>query len=563
MKSHGRVVPPSARRGRSSTAGWPLLLVLAGGFVAVAAAWFALSNSLGGNKDPQDYRYVEAVVGAPSRVNPLFVHLNDADRDLASLVFSGLTRLAADGSVLPDLAETWETSPDGRTVTFHLRGDARWHDGTRFTSADVMFTYSLLGSPNVESDPDQATLWHNITCSAADEATVACRLPEPFAPFPAYASAGILPQHVLAGTEASALATSIFNQNPIGTGPFKLASLDGSRAILRANDNYYLGGPPLSEIEMRFYPDASTAVASVVRGEARGIFLDASASADDLDAVASVSGLKRYEAIRTAYTVLYLNNSQPPLNDASVRIAIAETIDIDGIIDSLLGGRAVRANSPIVAGTWANNPELELNGRDLTEARNRLDEAGWAPPDNAAVRMRNGVELRLTLLTDRDPIRGRISNEIAKELADVGIAVTLAPEESTNLIRDFLIPRQYQAALFGLDPGLDPDPYPAWHSSQASDSGRNLAAYADEKADKLLEEARVTSNLDQRQQLYYAFQAVFRDDVPSVLLYHPRDTYFVTDEIKGLQLGTLFSPSSRFRNVNEWSFEQGRDIRNR
>src|SRR5207253_8648850 len=123
---------------------------------------------------------------------------------------------------------------------------------------------------NAVGSRDQAAGWPNITGTAADEATGASRLPEPFAPFPACASAGILPQHVLAGTEASALATSIFNQNPIGTGPFKLASLDGSRAILRANDNYYLGGPPLSEIEMRFYPDASTAVASVVRGEARG-----------------------------------------------------------------------------------------------------------------------------------------------------------------------------------------------------------------------------------------------------------------------------------------------------
>jgi len=177
--------------------------------------------------------------------------------------------------------------------------------------------------------------------------------------------------------------------------------------------------------------------------------------------------------------------------------------------------------------------------------------------------MKNGVELRLTLLTDRDPIRGRISSEIARELADVGIAVTLAPEESTNLIRDFLIPRQYQAALFGWDPGLDPDPYPTWHSSQASDSGRNLAAYANDKADKLLEEARLTSNLDQRQQLYYAFQAVFREDVPSILLYHARNTYFVTDEVKGLQLGTLFSPSSRFRNVHEWSFQESRGLGNR
>jgi peptide/nickel transport system substrate-binding protein len=563
MKSRGRTVPPSARDRGSSTAGWPLLLVLAGGFVAVAAAWFALSNSLGGDNNRRDYRYIEAVVGTPSRINPLFVHLNDADRDVASLVFSGLTQLAVDGSVVPDLAETWETSPDGRTFTFHLRRDAHWHDGVPFTAADVVFTYSLLGDPNVQADPDQAALWRNITCSAADEATVACQLPEPFAPFPSYAATGILPQHVLAGTEASALAGSAFNQNPIGTGPYKLASLDNSRAILRANDNYYLGSAQLSEIELRFFPDRSTALASVVRHEAKGIFLDASASGDDLDAVGSVDGLKRYDAIRTAYTVLYLNNSQAPLNDVRVRLAIAKTIDIDRIIDSLLGGRAVRADSPIVTGTWANNPDLELNRRDLADARKHLDEAGWALAENGNVRMRNGVELRLTLLTDADPIRGSISTEIADELADVGIAVTLAPEESTNLIRDFLIPRQYQAALFGWDPGLDPDPYSAWHSSQASDSGRNLAAYADEKADKLLEEARVTSNLDQRQQLYYAFQDVFRDDVPSVLLYHARNAYFVTEEIKGLQLGTLYYPASRFRNVHEWTFEESQNIRSR
>ena len=343
MKSRGQIVPPSARKPRSSTAGWPLLLVLAGGFVAVATAWLALSSSLGGENNQSDYRYIEAVVGAPSRVNPLFVHLNDADRDVASLVFSGLTRLAADGSVLPDLAETWETTPDGRTITFHLRGDARWQDGTSFTAADVVFTYSLLGNPTVEGDPDQAALWRNITCTAPDELTVACKLPEPFAPFPAYAAIGILPQHVLAATEASALATSPFNQNPIGTGPYKLASLDSSHALVRASDKYYLGGPSLTEIELRFFPDTSTAVASVVRGEAKGILLDANVSADDLDTVASVNALKRYEAIRTAYTILYLNNSQPPLNDVLVRQAIAETIDIDGLIDSVLGGRAARA----------------------------------------------------------------------------------------------------------------------------------------------------------------------------------------------------------------------------
>jgi peptide/nickel transport system substrate-binding protein len=564
MKSRGRIVPPSARhRKTSSSAGWPLLLVLAGGLVAVATAWFAFSDSFADNKSPRAYRYVEAVVGSPSRVNPLFAHLNAADRDLSSLVFSGLTRLGKDGTVLPDLAERWETNSDGHSVTFHIRPGVSWHNGTPFNSADVVFTYSLLADPSLEADPGQAPLWRKVTCSAPDDLTVVCQLPDPFAPFPAYATQGILPKQLLQGTDARALATSSFNQNPVGTGPYKMVSLDATRAVLHLDDNYHLGTPKVTEIELRFFPDSATAAASVVHGETNGVFLDTTAAPQDLDTAASVDGLKSYEAIPTAYTVLYLNNSQTPLNDVLVRRAIAETIDIDGIIDSLLGGRAVRAGSPIVNGTWAYNRELEGLRHDTDDARNLLGQAGWITPDDGAVRVRNGVEFRLTLLTDRDPVRGLISGAIAQQLADIGIAVTLAPQEPSNLIRDFLIPRQYQAALFGWDPGPDPDPYPAWHSSQASDSGRNLAAYANQQADQLMEQARVTSNVEERQRLYYEFQKVFQQDVPSVLLYHPRNTYFVTEQIKGIQLGVLFSPSSRFGNVHEWVFEEGSDIRNR
>lgn len=554
-------MPPSGHALRPAGAGWPLLAALAAGIITIAGAWFAFSRAFTDDEDGGSYRYVEAMVGAPSRINPLFAHLNDADRDLVSLVFSGLTRLGQDGTVLPDLAETWEMTEDGRIVTFHLRRGVTWHNGAAFTSADVIFTYSLMADPSLEGDPDQAPLWRKITCSAPDELTVVCQLPEPFAPYPAYATAGILPKHLIEGADANAIAISLFNQEPIGTGPYRLVSLDQSRAVLRANNKYHLGAPPVTEIELLFFPDSATAAAGVVRGEAQGIFLDSSSTSDDLEAVGSLEGLRSHEASRSAYTILYLNNSQPPLNDLLVRRAITETVDIDGIIDSLLGGRAVRADSPIVAGTWAHNPELEPYRRDPGDARDLLTEAGWTLPEDGEVRTRNGVELRLTLLTDQDPLRALIAGAIAEQLADVGISVTLSREESTDLIRDFLIPRQYQAALFGWDPGPDPDPYPAWHSSQASDSGRNLAAYVNEEADKLMEDGRRTPDLNERQRLYFAFQDIFRDDAPSVLLYHPLNTYYVTEQIKGIQLGTLFTNSSRFHNVYEWVFEESSDIR--
>jgi peptide/nickel transport system substrate-binding protein len=560
MSSRKRASAPTVESAGSGRAGWPLLAALGGGIIAVGAAWFAFSGSFGSESEPQTHRYTEAVVGAPSRVNPLYVHLNDADRDLVGLVFSGLTRLGADGAVLPDLAQTWEVAEDGRSVTFHLRGGVTWHNGTAFTSADVIFTYSLLADPKLAGDPDQEPLWRRLACSAPNELTVACQLPEPFAPFLAYATVGILPKHLLDGTDGTAISTSSFNAQPIGTGPYRLVNVDQSRALLRTNEKYHLGAPRLAEIELLFFPDVTTAGAAVLNGQAQGILVDTTSSADDYETIAGIDGMKSYEASRTAFTVLYFNTDEAPLNDTQVRKAIAETVDVDRIIDATLGRRAARADSPIIAGTWAYNPEVEPIRRDPGGARDRLEDAGWTLPDNAQVRSRNGVELRMTLLTDQDPVRGLVAEAIAEQLGEIGMSVTLAREESTALIGNFLIPRQYQAAVFGWDPGPDPDPYPAWHSSQARDSGRNLAGYSNEEADRLMEDARRTRDLDERQRLYYAFQDIFREDVPSLLLYHPVNTYFLTEEVQGLELGVLFSNSSRFRNVHEWVFKQSSEI---
>ena len=278
---------------------------------------------------------------------------------MAGLVFSGLTRLGADGAVLPDLAETWDISEDGRNVTFHLRGGVTWHDGTPFTAADVTFTYSLLADPKLAGDPDQEPLVARLVVPPRTMRTVACQLPEPFAPFPAYASIGILPKHLLEGTDGTAISTNAFNGQPIGTGPYRLINVDQSRALLRANDKYHFGAPRLAEIELLFYSDVTTAAAAVLSSHAQGIMLDPASAGDEHEALAAVDGLQSHEMHRTAFTVLYLNTAEAPLNDAAVRQAIAETVDVDEIIDSLPGGRAVRADSPIVVGTWAHNPDVE------------------------------------------------------------------------------------------------------------------------------------------------------------------------------------------------------------
>lgn len=544
-------MPPSRR-----SPGWPLLAIVAFGIAGIVLAWFAFGRSLTTSDNGPPSRYVEAVVGEPARINPLFAYLNDADRDLTSLIFSGLTRLGPNGQVLPDLAESWDVAPDGKSVTFHLRHGVTWHTSVAFTSADVIFTYHLLADPKLEVDPDQASLWRQVNCTAPDDFTVTCALPEPFSPFMAYTTIGIIPRHILESTDAAALFNNSFNQAPVGTGPYRLAQYDRSRIVLKANANYYLGAPHIPEIDLRFYPDTASATTGAIRGEVDGLLLDSAASQDNFDALASAGRLKQYTADRSAYTILYLNNSQPPLNEKPVRIAIAETIDIDSIISKVLGGRAVRDDSPIVPGTWAYDPNLTPYPHDVGNARHLLDDAGWKLPDGQDVRSRDGTDLNISLVTDQDPLRGAVADAIAQQLRDSGIGATVDREDSSKLIQAYLIPRKYQAAIFGWEPGPDPDPYPAWHSSQTAGNGRNLAAFANDSADKALEDARRTWDIPGRQQLYYTFQDIFHSETPSVILYCPVYTYFVTDQIKGVQLGTMFGTGSRFRNVQDWTFDR-------
>src|SRR3990170_2217314 len=263
---------------------WPLLVALFLGVIAITALWFILANPLDSSPDKDsEQRYVEAIVGAPARVNPLFAALNDTDAAL---------------------------------------------------------TYALLADPNLPGDPAFGQLWRLVSCNAADEITLLCQLPQQFAPFPSYATIGILPKHILESATGATIADSAFNQAPAGTGPYRLAQLDQTKAILRANPTYYGTKPAIDEIEVRFYPDPSTAAAALSRGDVQGLLMGPGVSQDDFDLLTSTRGLRAYTANRTAYTVLFLNNGQTPFDDKALRQAVALSINVDDIISNLLGGRA-------------------------------------------------------------------------------------------------------------------------------------------------------------------------------------------------------------------------------
>ena len=508
--------------------------------------------------------YTEGLAGNPQYINPILCQYNQVDRDLCSLVFNGLTKLNERGEVVPDLAEGWEISDDCLVYTFHLRRDVLWHDGSPFSADDVVFTTEAIQDPHYQGAPYLAELWRSVEIVKVDSHTVEFTLGEPFAPFLDYTTLGILPVHLLAQVPAESLPSDPFNSHPIGTGLFQVEEINAEHALLQANPDFYGPKPYLNKIEFRFYRNDESVLSAYERGEVQGI---GRALPEDLAQVEANAGLRLFSARLTGYTLIFLNLKDlelPYFQEKLVRQALLYAIDRQKIVDRVLKGQGLVAHSPILPETWAYDNDVVRYEYDLERAKDLLTEAGWRTPihlsaligdtseeDNEGVREKAGVRLAFTLLTDDDPLHVELAEEIALQWEALGVKAT--PRTiSSGLVGEFLHPRKFEALLIDLELHGDPDPYPLWHSTQANDEGQNYAGFVDYEVDKLLEEARCTTDSGRRAELYHRFQEIFADEVPSLLLYYPIYTYAVDEEVRGVQLGPLGDPSDRFRNVTEW-----------
>ncbi|GIW09818.1 MAG: ABC transporter substrate-binding protein [Dehalococcoidia bacterium] len=501
--------------------------------------------------------FVEGVVGSPLTLNPILAGFNDVDRDLASLIFSGLVRLNERGEPVPELAVRWEVTPDGKAVVMALRRDAHWHDGTPFGARDVVFTIRAIQAPRFQGPPDLAESWKNVTVEALDDFTVRFRLRDAFAPFLASLQVGMLPAHLLKDVPPEALPDHPFRVAPVGTGAWKVRDVANDAVTLEANLGHYGPTPYLRTFQMRFFPDRAALLAALRRGEIQGA---AGVTDTDLLRLGKSKEYQLYTAPRASFTILFLNNRSAFFRDKAVRQAIAYALNRQRIIEVAAGGLGVVADTPIPPGTWAAETTPQKIAHDPDRARMLLSEAGWAPGSDG-IREKNGEKFRFALLTNDDPSRIAAAEEIARQLRQIGLRAEVSASGYSGLIERFLAPRQFDAVLFGLDPGGDPDSYSNWHSSQARPGGFNFVSYSNRKVDELLEKARTSSDPLERARAYAEFQAIFSEEVPSVLLYYPMTSYAVSREVNGVSLRLLFEPSDRFRSLPNWYVKTKRIIR--
>ncbi|MFA6603916.1 MAG: peptide ABC transporter substrate-binding protein [Patescibacteria group bacterium] len=511
----------------------------------------------------QGGEYTEAAVGGPRFVNPILAGTNDADGDLIKLIFSGLMRTNTKGELVPDLAESYAISEDGKTYTFKLRAGIRWHDGADFSARDIVATYEHVKDPGWDS-PYQGQ-FKNVAVEAPDDQTVVFKLSEPFAPFLGILTLGILPDHLWQEIKPANASRADLNIKPVGTGPFKFNIFikDKKGAIrsytLSRNDDYYGEKALLDTLIFKYYPDFASAVEALTGKHVDGIsFLPHDALAE----VKKFRPVRIYDLRLPQYTAVFFNQAKnAQLGSKAVRQALALAIDRDRIVKEVLGDSGAPIYGPIPPGFVGFHPEVKRYSLDATKAAALLDQEGWKIGEgglrqkeskDAKTKAVTKTELAITLTTVDSKDSIAVAQIIQQNWASVGVKAELEITPASKIARDKIKTREYEALLYGEIIGPDPDPYPFWHSSQNAAPGLNLAVFSNRRADELLEKSRLTTKEEERATYYKEFQDILAEEVPAIFLYSPTYTYAVSSKIKGIDNGTIFIPADRFSNVINW-----------
>ncbi|HSG25124.1 MAG TPA: peptide ABC transporter substrate-binding protein [Anaerolineales bacterium] len=511
--------------------------------------------------------YVEGLVGKPIRFNPLLDDFNQVDQDVDRLVFSRMIRFDSWGNPQPELAESFGVSVIGDIFNIELRENAVWHDGEAVTTQDVLFTIELMRNGEMPVSDDVRALWNTVEVIAFDALNLQFRLAEPYAPFMDYLSFGILPRHLLEGKSPQEIINDPFNLLPIGSGPYKvvdLQSVDGqvTSVVLEAFEDYYMGAPLIEQVVFQYFDTTEDALDAYRQGEILGI---GSVSPDVLDSVLAEKNLNIHSVRIPEMTMVLLNlgESGPTyFQDVAVRKALMTALNRNWMIDQVMDGQAIMAHTPIMLGSWAYFPEVEKYEYNPEDAVKLLRANGYGlASENSLVREKDGESLSFDLIYPDDERYSQLAEMIREYWSEIGVQANLLPVQPDVMVREYLVPRNYQAALVDLSlyDSPDPDPYPFWHQAMIT-NGQNYSQWDDRRASEYLERARVTPDHFERSRLYRNFQIHFTRELPALPLFFEVFNYPIDQQVRGVQLGSLYNPADRFDNIYLWSLETGPQI---
>lgn len=508
---------------------------------------------------------IEGVLNTPAHVNPLLATGEigtEADRDLTALIYSGLLRSDGHNGFIPDLAESYVISKDGLEYTFKMKPNLKWHDGRKITAADVVFTIKTAQDSRMKS-PKRAS-WDSIGVESLDDLTVRFTLKKPYTPFLENATMGILPKHIWETIDYNRFDTNNYNREPIGSGPYKLSSVetttkDGDQIpvsyTLTAFGSFALGEPHISTIKFIFYRSEEGLMQALKVGSINAVNSISPESAEKLRLAGSRI---EHTPLPRVLAVFFNQNQQTVFASAAVRKALALAVDKGAIIDKVLGGYAVPLSSPLPPGTAGYVPSgvAKTHAENLLVARALLEKDGWSFASSTNSWSKNVKKVVQTISFDLATSEASelkdVSMELQSQWAELGVPVTVHVFATGDLKETIVRPRKFDALFFGQVLGQSGDPYPFWHSSQRLDPGLNVASYANTTVDKILDSAHTESDPEKQAKLYSSFSDELVKDAPAIFMYAPEFLYVLPSDVKGFSLGTVSIPSDRFLKVYEW-----------
>jgi peptide/nickel transport system substrate-binding protein len=485
-------------------------------------------------------------IAEPSVLIPMLAG-DSASHDVAGLIFNGLVKYDTDLSVIGDLAESWDISPDGLVITFHLRKGVKWTDGVEFTADDVMFGYKTIIDEKTPTAYQEDFLQVK-KADVLDRYIFRVTYEKPFAPaLTSWGNLVILPKHILEGKD---LTKTDFGRNPIGLGRYKLKKwISGQEVILSSNRDYFEGRPYIDGYVYRVIPDPATMFLELQAGGIDMMGLSPIQYTKQTDNEFFKNSFQKFRYPVFSYTYLGFNLKHTWFQDKRVRQAIAHAIDKSEIIDVVLLGLGSPATGPYVPNTWLYNPDVKKYEFSPEKARHLLKEAGWEDTDGDGIVDKNGNNFEFTILTNMgNNLRKNTATIIQWRLKQVGIKADIRVLEWSTFINEFIDKRRFQAVILGWSIGIDPDQYDIWHSSKTREKEFNFVSYNNPEVDELLEKGRRTFDIEERKKAYFKIQEILADELPYIFLYVPDATPIVQSRFKGIKP----SPIGITYNLREW-----------
>ena len=527
-----------------------IALLIAG--LGIQYSW----NSQGSKKDGAKSGgvYVEGVIGNISTLNPLLA-ASEPEQAVSRLLFSSLYNYDVTGALHTDLAESM-TVKDDKVYTIKLR-NAVWHDGKKLTAEDVVYTINLIKNPQVRS-PLRVN-WLDISARAIDDSTVEFMLPAVYAGFSHALTFPVIPKHILQSVSPSSMREADFSSNPVGSGPFAVKRVQTSESTsstdvvrMEPNTKYYGAVSTLSRLELRAYGNESLLAKAVNSGEvsaASGLSLSA---ADNIKS--KQYSTKHWLLNKGVY--LLMNNRSQTLQDARVRQALRYATDTSSI-RATVGDNVARLDTPILQSQIAQKlpaaPDYNLDKAKalLKEAGGTYNQGQWKGKDSRP------LAVAVTTSSGRDEYK-KIVDALKQQWSKLGVDVQLreidTSSTTTSFVQSVLQPRDYDALLYELELGADPDVFAYWHSSQASASGYNFANYSNRTVDNDLVGGRSRTNSALRAAKYIQFVNQWLNDAPAIGLYQSVGSYVLNNGASIVEpRGSLNTMNDRYADVTTWS----------